>query len=307
MREKMKRVIVTGATGVIGTALVKKLIDNKCEILVLANEDSPRNKNIPRHPLVHMKFCSLEQLALIENDTGKHYEIFYHLAWTGTFGEKRNDLYLQNQNVKYALDAVGVAKKFGCHTFIGAGSQAEYGVTDSLLKSTTPVFPNMGYGYAKLCAGQMTRDYAAQLGLRHIWVRVLSIYGPNDGAQSMVMYSIDKLRQGMIPEYTNGEQIWDYLYSDDAAEALYLLGEKGIDKKIYVLGSGKARPLKEYIRAIRNVVAPDSDLKFGVIPYVENQTMYLCADTSELEKDVGWQATTEFSEGIKAIINNLRR
>lgn len=91
----------------------------------------------------------------------------------------------------------------------------------------------------------------------------------------------------MIPEYTSGEQIWDYLYSDDAAEVFYLLGKKGIDQKIYVLGSGKARPLKEYIRAIRNVVAPDSDLKFGVIPHVENQTMYLCADTSESEKDIG--------------------
>ena len=80
------------------------------EILVLAKKDSPGNKNIPRHPLVHMKFCPLEQLALIENDTGKHYEIFYHLAWMGTFGTKRNDLHIQNQNVKYALNAVGAAK-----------------------------------------------------------------------------------------------------------------------------------------------------------------------------------------------------
>ncbi len=155
----MKRVIVTGA---IGTVLVRKLM----KFLYLQKRILPRNKNIPRHPLVHMKFCPLEQLALIENDTGKHYEIFYHLAWMGTFGTKRNDLHIQNQNVKYALNAVGAAKKFGCHTFIGVGSQAEYGVTDSFLKSTTPVFPNMDYGYAKLCAGQMTGDYAAQLGLK---------------------------------------------------------------------------------------------------------------------------------------------
>lgn len=302
----MKRVIVTGATGAIGTALVKKLIDRKIEILVLARTDSSRNENIPCHPLVHIKYCSLEQLAAMENDTGKVYDVFYHLAWMGAAGAGRNDMYMQNQNVRYALDAVGVAKKFGCHTFVGAGSQAEYGSTQSPLKSDTPTFPAMGYGYAKLCAGQMTRDYAVQLGLRHIWVRILSVYGPNDGAKSMVMQTIDLLKRGMEPAFTKGDQIWDYLYSEDAAEALCLMGEKGIDRKIYVLGSGNARPLKEYIRAIRDIVAPGRELHFGAIPYGKNQVMYLCADTSELEKDTGWHAETEFSEGIKSIVDNSK-
>lgn len=298
----MKRAIITGATGAIGTALIRLLVVKKIEILVLTREDSQRNQNIPVHPLVHTKFCSLEQLASIENDTQKTYDVFYHLAWRGSVGSQRHDMYIQNHNVRYALDAVRAAKKFGCHTFIGAGSQAEYGNTEEPLKSDTPVFPNMGYGYAKLCAGQMTREYAAQLELRHIWVRILSVYGPNDGAQSMVMYTIDQLRQGRSPQLTRGGQIWDYLYSDDAARALYLLGEKGIDRKTYVLGSGKAKPLKEYIQIIRDIVAPDINLGFGTIPYGKNQTMYLCADTSDLEKDTGWQATMNFSEGIKNIL-----
>lgn len=294
--------IVTGATGAIGTALVKWLVDRKIEILVLTRENSRRNQNIPVHPLVHIKFCSLEQLEAIENDTGKTYDVFYHLAWMGAAGPQRHDMYIQNQNVRYALDAVRAAKKFGCHTFIGAGSQAEYGNTEAPLKWDTPVFPSMGYGYAKLCAGQMTRDYAAQLDLRHIWVRILSVYGPNDGAQSVVMYTIGQLRQGLTPQLTKGEQIWDYLYSDDAAKALYLLGEKGTDRKIYVLGSGTAKPLKEYIQIIRDIASPGTNICFGTIPYVKNQTMYLCADTSDLERDTGWYAETDFSEGIKNIL-----
>ena len=301
----MKRAIVTGATGAIGTALVRKLIDKKIEVLVFTRTDSQRNQNIPCHRLVQIKFCSLQQLSTIENDTGKTYDVFYHLAWRGASGPERNDMYIQNGNVGYALDAVETAKRFGCHTFIGAGSQAEYGNINLPLKCDTPAFPNMGYGYAKLCAGQMTRDYAAQSGLRHIWVRILSVYGPNDGAKSMIMYTIDKLKRGMVPEFTKGEQMWDYLYSDDAAEALYLLGEKGNDQKIYVLGSGTAKPLKEYIQKIRDIIAPDRKLNFGAVPYGKNQVMYLCADTSELEKDTGWYAATDFSDGIRAIINNL--
>lgn len=294
----MKRAIITGATGAIGTALIKELIDAGIEVLVLTREDSKRNQNIPLHPLVQKNYCSLNELSDLENDTGKKYDVFYHFGWVGTSGPDRNDMYMQNLNVKYALDAVGVAKRFGCSTFIGAGSQAEYGRVEGVLKNDTPTFPEMGYGYAKLCAGQMTRDYAHQLGVRHIWARILSVYGPNDGAQSMIMSAIRKLKAGDVPEFTKGEQMWDYLYSGDAAKAFRLLGDKGIDGKIYVLGSGKAKPLASYIRDIRDIVNPRCDIALGAIPYSKKQVMYLCADISDLQKDVGWDAAMDFKEGI---------
>ncbi len=301
----MKRVIITGATGAIGTALIKELIKKSVEILVFTRKKSKRNQNILAHPLVRIKFCALEDLNNIQNDTGMNYDVFYHLAWSGASGAGRNDMYKQNLNVKYALDAVGAAKRFGCSTFIGIGSQAEYGRVEGLLTPETSVFPEMGYGYAKLCAGQMTRDYALQLGLRHMWVRVLSVYGPNDGEGSMVMSAINKLRQGIEPEFTKGEQMWDYLYSGDAASALYTLAEKGSNGKIYVLGSGRARRLREYIEDIRDIVAPEMKLKFGAIPYKETQVMYLCADTTELKNDIGWEAKKNFREGIRELVSSI--
>jgi nucleoside-diphosphate-sugar epimerase len=298
----MKRAIIIGATGAIGTALIKQLIEEEVEILVLTHVDSERNNNIPDNHLVTLKYCSLATLDKLQNDTGKEYDVFYHFAWMGAAGPGRQDMYLQNANVKYALDAVGVAKRFGCKTFIGAGSQAEYGRFEGKLTPNTPTFPEMGYGYAKLCAGQMTRDYAHQLGLRHIWVRILSVYGPNDGKQSLIMSTIAKLQAGEIPPFTKGEQIWDYLYSGDAAEAFRLIGDKGVDGKIYVLGSGQARPLVQYIEQLRDVVSPGAELGIGDIPYGEKQVMYLCADISELTADTGWKPNTQFSEGIKEII-----
>lgn len=298
----MKRAIITGATGAVGTALVKELITNNVETLVLCREGSRRNHQIPDHPLVTRKHCSLDQLASIENDTGKNYDMFYHFAWMGTTGDARNDMYLQNQNVRYALDAVGVAKRFGCKKFIGAGSQAEYGRVEGVLKPDTPTFPEMGYGIAKLCAGQMTREYAHQLGMEHIWVRILSVYGPNDGAQSMVMSTINKLKNGEVPQFTKGEQMWDYLYSGDAARAFKLVGEKGMDGKIYPLGSGIAKPIKEYIETIRDVVSPGTELKYGDIPYSDKQVMYLRASISELQKDTDWIPKIGFEEGIRSVV-----
>lgn len=294
----MTRVIITGATGTIGTALIRELISSGVEILVLTRKESKRNARIMKHPLISVKYCALEELCEIQNDTGKIYDVFYHFAWAAPIGPGRNDMYLQNQNVKSALDAVGAAHRFGCRMFIGAGSQAEYGRAEDRLRPDTPAFPEMGYGYAKLCAGQMTREYAHQLGMQHIWVRILSVYGPNDGSQSMVMSTINKLRAGEVPELTKGEQLWDYLYSRDAAQAFILLGEKGHDGKVYVLGSGNARPLAEYVNIIRDVVAPKQDISLGAIPYGEKQVMYLCADIEDLTRDTGFEPQYSFYEGI---------
>ncbi len=301
----MKRAIVTGATGAVGTALVRELADAGTEVLVLIREGSGRNRNIPEHPLIRRMPCALEDLAAVRNETGQDWDVFYHLAWAGTTGDARNDMYLQNQNVKYALDAVAAAARFGCRKWIGIGSQAEYGRAEEALRPDTPVRPETGYGYAKLCAGQMTGEYARQLGMQQIWVRVLSVYGPNDGAGSMVMSTIRKLKEGTVPEFTKGEQWWDYLYSGDAARALRLLGETDTEGRVYVLGSGTARPLAEYIGIIRDIAAPGHALGIGRLPYSPNQVMYLCADTSALERDTGWRPGTTFEEGIRAVLQSM--
>ena len=146
----MKRAIITGATGAIGTALVSELISQNVEVLILYRKGSKRLDNIPKSSKVTLRECALEELEYIKNDTGKEYDVFYHFAWEGTVGDARNDMYLQNQNVKYALDAVGAAKRFGCKMFIGAGSQAEYGQTKGIITEDTVCKPVNNYGIKKL-------------------------------------------------------------------------------------------------------------------------------------------------------------
>ena len=299
----MKRAIITGATGTVGTAIIQELIKSNVEVLVFCRHDSKRISQIPQNSLVTIKYCSLDDLANVENDSEKKYDVFYHLAWEGTSGEARDNYYLQNKNVKYALDAVGVAKRFGCDTFIGVGSQAEYGRVEGMLKPNTPTFPTMGYGIGKLSAGLLTRQYARQLGLKHIWVRILSVYGPNDGKQSLTVSTINKLLAGEGPQLTKGDQMWGFLYSGDAAKAFVLLGDKGVNGKTYVLGSGKVKRLREYIEDLRDVVSPNSELAFGAIEYYPHQVMYLQADTTELVQDTGWSPTVEFRDGIKQLLH----
>ncbi len=293
----MKKAVLTGATGAIGTALIQKLIEEDVFVYVLCRPDSPRKSRIPAHKNVRVVDCGLGQIESLESFDNRC-DVFYHLGWEGTFGGSRDDVYMQNRNVTYALDAVALAGRLGCSVFVGAGSQAEYGRVDGILGPKTPVFPETGYGIAKLCAGQLTRLLCTQSGIRHIWTRILSVYGPGDGMGTMVTSTISKLLNKEETSFTEGEQQWDYLYSADAADALFLMGEKGQDGAVYCLGSGSTRPLKEYILALGNAVAPDVPLGLGKIPYHDKQVMTLCADITELQKDTDFSPKVGFEEGI---------
>lgn len=300
----MEKVIITGGTGTIGMALIKECIKRETEVLVLCRANSSHSSRIPEHPLIVKKYCSLQDLSIINNDTDKEFNVFYHLAWEGTTGAARNDYRKQNKNVQYALDALDAAERFGCKVFVGAGSQAEYGNVDGILKPETPAFPNTGYGMAKLCAGMMTRAYASQKKIRHVWVRILSVYGPFGNEQSIIIDTIRKLGLGEETMFTKGEQLWDFLYCEDAANALYDLGKKGKDGKVYVLGSGNSKPLADYICQLRNIINPTANLGFGSIPYESGQIMNLQADISDITNDTGWFPKFTFEEGIKKMLRN---
>lgn len=295
------RAIITGATGTIGIALINKLIEEKIEVLVICRNNKKANR-IPTNKLITVKFCELKDYQNLENDTGKKYDIIYHFAWDGTTGIKREDMYLQNNNIKYSLDAVKLGKKFGCSIFIGAGSQAEYGRTNTDLTEKNVTFPETGYGIAKLCAGQMTRKLCQELKMTHIWTRILSVYGPYDNDRSLIMTAIDKISNNQELKITKCEQIWDYIYSKDVAEIFYLLSKKGKNGKTYVIGSGNKKTLKEYITIIKDEINPNYKLKFGDIEYSDNQVMYLCADTSTLQNEIKFTNKYSFEKGIKELI-----
>ncbi len=299
----MKRAIITGPTGAIGIALIKALLLEDVEVLAVYHEGSARAEERLKDYHIHKIPCDLDHIRelperLKEQGLPAVYDCFYHLAWDGTFGNTRNNMQGQARNIQYTLDAVETAAELGCKTFVGAGSQAEYGRVEGILRGDTPTDPENGYGIAKLCAGQMSRILCEQKGMKHIWTRILSIYGPGDGQNTMIMSTIRKLLAGEKPALTKGEQIWDYLYSEDAGRALALAGEKGVHGKVYPIGSGIARPLREYIEILRNSVNPNLELGFGEIEYGPKQVMHLCADISELQKDTGFAPSVPFDEGI---------
>lgn len=302
----MERIVITGPTGAIGIALIYECISQGIEVYALCRKNSKRINRIPQNDLVHIVECDLADMKNLSTNEIENCDVFYHFGWAATIGDGRNDMSLQLKNIQYTLDAVELAEKLGCRTFIGAGSQAEYGRFEGKLNATVPTFPENGYGMAKLCAGQMSRVECQRRGIKHIWTRILSVYGPYDGELTMITGTIKKLINGEIPKITKGEQQWDYLYSGDAANAMILLGKKGIDGKIYCIGSGKAQPLIKYIETMRDAIDPNAKLGVGEVPYGPKQVMYLCADINALREDTGFEPMVSFEEGIKKTIDYIK-
>lgn len=304
-RLKMKSAIVNGSLGTIGLALINQLLKRGVRVYAIAFPGDPRIERIPKHAAVIP--CDMREIGKLTEMIEGPVDAFFHLAWAGTIGPGRDDMLLQTGNIRCAIEAAQTAKRLGCGVFVGVGSQAEHGRVEGRVTASAPCFPTNGYGMAKLCAGQMTRAVCRQLGVRHVWARVLSVYGVNDGPLSVISIILDKLFRGEKPSLTAGEQMWDYIYAEDAGDALCCMAEAGRDGAIYPVGSGTARPLREYFEMLRDAVDPRLPLGLGEIPYPPNQVMSLEADISQLTRDTGFKPATPFEAGIREVVAQYRQ
>lgn len=236
--------------------------------------------------------------------------MFYHIAWSLTGTQRNTDIIEQSRNIQYTLEAVEVANQLGCSLFVGAGSQSEYGLCpDDIISPNAAVNPIQAYGIAKYCAGRLAIQRAEQLNIACVWVRVFNVFGLWEKPNTLIQTCIQNFRKDLVPKFTEGNQLWDYLYSEDAGEAFCKIGLYVRENKVFCFGSGKSKPLREYIETIRDVINPDLKLTFGAIPYKADSIMHLCADISSLTLDTGWKPKTDFINGISQtyfFTNNVR-
>ena len=299
----IKNAIITGPTGAVGTSLIEELTSHDVKVAAVCRPGSRRIANLPSDERLRIVECSLADMRqLPETLAGIQYDAFFHLAWDGTFGDTRQDWTLQVSNIAGACDAVKAASELGCAVFVGVGSQSEYGHVEGIMHPDTPCNPDNGYGAAKLAASIMTRALSGYLGIRHEWCRILSLFGPGDGGHTLISQVIDTLLEEKYLACTKGDQIWDYLYSKDAARALRLVAERGVHGSVYCLGSGNARPLREYILTIQRELGNMGEIGFGELPYYPNQVMHMEADIEDLLRDTGFRPQYTFEEGIRETI-----
>ncbi|UOF91388.1 NAD-dependent epimerase/dehydratase family protein [Fodinisporobacter ferrooxydans] len=298
--------IVTGATGFIGSHLVKVLLETGGKVVVFVRSDSIKLSVLPKHKnliILEGDFNNIETWhEKLEKNINFKIDVFYHLAWKGVFNSLRNDIQ-QIMNIKPTIDTLFLAEKIKCKRWIGVGSQAEYGPLNKKISEVDPTNPTTLYGSAKLSSCMLTQMLGRQLSLEVGWVRIFSTYGPEDNSGWFLMHVIDQLLKGQRPKLTLGEQFWDYLYITDAVNALKALGECQELNGIYNLGSGKVYKIRTIVEKIRDIINPNIQLLFGEIPYRADQVMHLEANIDKIHKDTGWYPKFSLDEGIRIILN----
>lgn len=302
----MKKIIVTGATSMIGIALINKALQSdKIErVYAVIRPNSCKVSRLMDDARIHIVPCEGSDYSNLASLIADQCDVFYHLAWprTATYQENYDDIIKKYKNIQVELEAVNVAAQLGCHKFVGAGSQSEYGIVSSgMMGVDTPCNPVRADGVLHLAAGRLAMIVAKDLGIDCIWMRIFSVYGKYDRPNSMISSTINKLLANERCSFTKAEQIWDFLAADDIGEAFYLVGEKSQGNHVYCVGCGEARTLKDYIKIIRDVVNPDAELGFGDLEYPEDAVMNLYADISEIQKDTGWSPRTKFEDGIREV------
>ena len=296
----MERAIITGGTGMLAKALERQLSGRGAEVTLVVRPGSPRLNQLDGSSAgTRVVPCDLGNLLSLDKAQLGGFDAFYHFGWEGTFGPARDDANMQSGNIQHTIDAVELAARLGCSVFVGAGSQAEYGRTEGVLTAAAPANPETGYGIAKLAAAGLSRIACRRHGIRHVWARVLSAYGPGDNERTMMMSCIRSLLRGEPMAFTKGEQRWDYLYSGDAARAFDLMAARGRDGAVYLLASGLPRTLAQYILAARDTVNPEMAIRLGGLPYPPGQVMRLEADMGELVRDTGFEPVVSFEEGVR--------
>ena len=294
----MKNIVVTGANCFIAKPLIKLLSKKGYNIFAVVRQGSNFAYDDENVQMIHLNFDEYYKLV---DKINQPCFAFFNFAWDGTRGETRNDEPKQLKNYENSVLAYNTAKMLGCEYFVGAGSQAEYGVLNKKISETDQPEPNTAYGRYKLMFTNYLQNQAENDSIKFIMPRFFSLYGYGDYKNTLVEMSINKMLKNEDCDYTEAVQNWNYMYIDDCVKALVYLMENGFEG-VYNFGSAETYQLQDYIIMIKQVLGSKSKLNFGTIPYPETGMVSIDPDISKLIQ-TGFNDFTPFFEGIKKIVN----
>lgn len=304
----MKHAFVTGATGFLGRWLVKELLKNGCCVTAIVRPGSRNLSLLEQKNGLEIVECAMEDYSRLPEKTGrKEGSIFYHLAWAGVSGAERMDAAVQMENIKAAANAVEAAAAMGCDRFVGLGTIME--TEAALVADTDGTKPgaNYIYGSAKQFAHLYTKVLASQHGIDHCWAVLTNAYGEYEFSPRFINSTLRKMIRKEALEFTAGTQIYDFIHVEDAAKALIAIGEKGKSNSSYVIGSGNAKALREFIEIAGETLAPEQTLHFGNVPYTGVQLPESCFSIQKLTMDTGFQPEISFEDGLVRTMDWLRK
>lgn len=299
----MKNVIITGGNGFVGSNTVKYFLSQGVKVLSVGRSEKPL---FEADGLTYLQ-CDVFNADELKNKIPFGiYDTFIHFAWAGSAGAARVDYNLQMKNALATVECLKVAKELGCSRFVCAGSIMEREVEAAI--HTQGSRPGMAYiyGMGKHIAHCMCKSVAANIGIELVWPMITNAYGVGELSPRFVNTTLRKIINNEPLQFTAATQNYDFVYITDVAKAFYLIAKNGKPFCEYMIGSGNARPLKQFILEMQQALAPDAKPLFGDVPFTGTNMPLSTFDASETQNDTGFKAEIGFAEGTRMTMEWLK-
>ncbi|MDD2707151.1 MAG: NAD(P)-dependent oxidoreductase [Verrucomicrobiae bacterium] len=288
----MKRILVTGATGFIGRAVLPLLAREGWEIQAVSSRIPSREADG-----IHWRQCDLLNLEdarkLVKEAAATHW---LHLAWYVKPGQYWNS----PENFRWVTATLAMAEAFqaaGGKRLVAAGTCAEYDWNYGYCREDiTPLTPGTVYGKSKNLLQQMLAAYGEARNLEVAWGRIFNLYGPHENMERLVPMAIHALLRGEPVPCTHGGQIRDFLHVDDVASAFVQLVSSTATGAFNV-ASNVPVAIRDILAVIAGRLSGQNLLRPGMMPAAADDPPLVVGDNRRL-CSLGWKPGIGLESGI---------
>lgn len=302
------RCMVTGGSGFIGGHLARRLAADGHEVHAVARFSSGRRHNLP--PAVRLHEAGLNSPALQDAFAEARPEIVFHLAAQASLRRSVEDPVSDaEQNVLGTVRLLECARAAGVGKVVYASSGGTcYGQPERLPAEEDALpSPLSPYGVSKYAGEKYVEMYGRLHGMRWTALRFANVYGPGQdprGNTMVISIFCRMMLQGERPRiYGDGSKTRDYVYVDDAVDALTLAMDRG-DGRAYNVGAGRPISDRELFEAVRDALGADIEPIYE--EWRAGDVMHIYLDTARIKNELGWTPKTPFAEGVRRAVEQFR-
>jgi nucleoside-diphosphate-sugar epimerase len=287
----MKRVLVTGATGFIGSHILGPLDARGFEVHTVGRA-TPANANVVHHRAD--LFDAQRTCEVVHAIRATH---LIHLSWHAEPGQ----FWWAQQNLDWVSASLQLARDFvdaGGQRMVAAGTCAEYSWGPKLLvEGESACDPTTLYGVSKDALRRLLHTFGDEAQISVSWGRVFFIYGPGEKTGRLVSDAITSLLAGERFETSHGRQCRDFMHVEDVASALASLADSDVRGAVNV-GSGTATPVRTILEQIARETGRSDLIAFGARPLSPAEPDTIAASTKRLREEVGFLPDYDLARGI---------
>jgi nucleoside-diphosphate-sugar epimerase len=296
----MKKILIIGGTGFIGYHLAKRCIKEKFQVTSISSKKPSKTRLIKK---IRYRYCNIKNFNELKNSTNIDFDYVVNL---GGYVNHKNKKKTYDSHFLGVKNLYKVFKDKSIKAFIQIGSSSEYGNSRSPLKEKSLCNPLMIYGRSKLMATNFLLNQYKLNSFPVTILRFFQIYGPSQKPNRLIPIVINSSLKNKKFKCSDGQQLRDFLYVDDAIEAiLKSLKNKKAKGKIINIGYGKPIKVKKIILMIIDIIKKGRPL-FGKLTLRVDEPKLLFPSLNFAKKTLNWRSKIDIKKGLLRTINYYR-